>query len=338
MTDVDQKTRRFAIPLAFFCVYFFWGSTFVAIRYGVQFLSPAFVSGFRYCTAGLLLMGILALRGVPWRISGAELKRALLLALLMLTMNNVMVSWGEQYISAGLAALLAAGIPLLIALAETAIPGGTRLNRMGWLGTALGFVGLSMLLLPVLQHGLSARAGAQAGAANDRSVLIGTGILLVANLGWVAGSVYSGRRPTTLPPLLASAWQMLLGGGINILLGTALGGWHSAHWTRGALGAVLWLAVFGSLVGYTAYTYLLHTVPVAKVATYAYVNPIVAVGLSAVFLHEGLHGSQWIAMGVILLAVALVTASRVKRTDAGQVRREAGSSAEVPPALEPVDG
>lgn len=130
---------------------------------------------------------------------------------------------------------------------------------------------------------------------------------------------------------------MVLGGGINILLGTALGGWRTAHWTRGALGAVLWLAVFGSLVGYTAYTYLLHTVPVAKVATYAYVNPIVAVALSAAFLHEGLHGAQRIAMGVILLAVALVTASRARRADKGEVRREAGSSAEVPPAMEPAD-
>ena len=327
------STKRWLIPFAFFCVYFFWGSTFVAIRYGVQFLSPAFVSGFRYATAGLLLMGILAWRGVTLRISGAELRRALLLAVLMLTMNNVMVSWGEQYISAGLAALLAAGIPLLIALAETAVPGGTPLNPTGWAGTALGFGGLAMLLLPVLRRGMAAGPA----SADDRSVLVGTCILLVANLGWVAGSVYSGRHPTTLPPLLASAWQMVLGGGINILLGSALGGWHAAHWTRSAFGALLWLAIFGSLVGYTAYTYLLHTVPVAKVATYAYVNPIVAVGLSAIFLHEGLHGSQWIAMGVILLAVALVTASRARRVDTGKVRRESAANAEVPPALEPAD-
>lgn len=314
-------------------MYFFWGSTFVAIRYGVQFLSPAFVSGFRYGTAGLLLMGILAARGVSLRIPKAELRRALLLALLMLTMNNVMVSWGEQYISAGLAALLAAAIPLLIALSETAIPGGVPLNRIGWLGTAMGFGGLLLLLVPVLRHGMSA----QAASAGDRGVLVGTGILLVANFGWVAGSVYSGRKPTTLPPLLASAWQMLLGGSINILLGTVLGGWHTAHWTRGVAGAVLWLAIFGSLVGYTAYTYLLHTVPVAKVATYAYVNPIVAVGLSAVFLHEGLHGSQWAAMAVILLSVALVTASRTQRADQVTNRREAGVQTEVPSALEPVD-
>ena len=284
----------------------------MAIRYGVQFLSPAFVSGFRYCLAGVLLMGILAVRGVTIRISGAELRRALLIAVLMLTMNNVMVSWGEQYISAGFAALLAAGIPLLIAIAETVIPGGKPLNRMGWAGTLLGLAGLLLLLTPVLRNGLTTHA------AGDRALLTGTTILLVANFGWVTGSLYSGRRPTTLDPLVAAAWQMVLGGGTNILIGSALGGWRHAHWNRGALLAVLWLGLFGSLVGYTAYTYLLHNVPLAKVATYAYVNPIVAVVLSAVFLHESLHGSQWAAMAVILIAVAIVTASKARPLPAAE--------------------
>lgn len=303
------NSRRLLIPTAFFCVYFFWGSTFVAIRYGVQFISPAFVSGFRYFLAGVMLMGILAARGVNLRISRQEISRALLIGLLMLTGNNVLLSWGEQYLSAGFTALLAAGIPLLIAVAETVIPGGTPLNRLGWLGTATGFGGLALLLLPVLRNGLFSHSTS---AAGDRALMIGSAILLVANFSWVAGSLYSGRHPTRLNPLLAAAWQMLLGGGINILLGSALGGWHTAQWNRGVVMAVLWLSIFGSLVGYTAYTYLLHTVPVAKVATYAYVNPIVAVVLSAIFLHEGLHGSQWIAMAVILLAVAIVTASKAK--------------------------
>ncbi len=316
MSNSNPPSKRLLIVIAFACVYFFWGSTFVAIRYGVQFLSPAFVSGFRYFIAGVLLMGILAVRGVKVRVSKAELMRALFIALLMLTMNNVMVSWGEQYISAGYAALLAAGIPLLIAVAENLIPGGTPLNRMGWAGTIIGFGGLALLLAPVLRRGLATHT------AGDRAVLIGTVILLVANFGWVAGSLYSGRHPTTLNPLLAAAWQMLLGGGINILLGTALGGWQHAQWNRGALLAVLWLGVFGSLVGYTAYTYLLHNVPVAKVATYAYVNPIVAVMLSAIFLHEGLHGSQWIAMAIILAAVAIVTASRSKPSSANDLQQQ----------------
>lgn len=312
----SHATKRLLIVVAFACVYFFWGSTFVAIRYGVQFLSPAFVSGFRYFLAGVLLMGILAVRGVNVRLSRQELLRALLIAFLMLTANNVLVSWGEQYISAGYAALLAAGIPLLIAVSENLIPGGTPLNRVGWAGTIIGLGGLALLLAPVLRNGLTSHT------ADDRAVLIGTVILLVASFGWVAGSLYSSRHPTTLNPLSAAAWQMLLGGAINILIGSALGGWQHAHWTRGAVLAVLWLGIFGSLVGYTAYTYLLHNVPVAKVATYAYVNPIVAVGLSAIFLHEGLHGSQWIAMAIILSAVAIVTASKSRPLPASEPQEQ----------------
>jgi drug/metabolite transporter (DMT)-like permease len=183
MTTSTSASKRLLVVIAFACVYFFWGSTFVAIRYGVQFLSPAFVSGFRYFLAGVLLMGILAARGLDVRVSRPELLRALLIALMMLTMNNVMVSWGEQYISAGYAALLAAGIPLLIAVAENLIPGGTPLNRVGWAGTVIGFAGLALLLAPVLRRGFTTHT------AGDRAVLMGTVILLVANLGWVAGSL-----------------------------------------------------------------------------------------------------------------------------------------------------
>ena len=299
MSKPHASTPRSLVMVAFACVYFFWGSTFVAIRVGVRSLSPAFVSGFRYCAAGAILLAVLRLRGMTLALPRAEFQRAFLLGVVMLTGNNVMVSWAEMTISAGLAALLAAAIPLLIALAETLIPGGTPLNRMGWLGTLVGFGGLVLLLAPVVRG--------SAGSAPT-----GVVIMLVANFLWVAGSLYSGRRPSTADPLLGAAWQMLLGGTLSIVMGSALGGWQTAHWTRSALLAVLWLVVFGSLVGYTAYTWLLHHVAVAKVATYAYVNPIVSVGLSSVLLRETLHGSQWIAMAIILASVAVVTASKSK--------------------------
>ncbi len=318
VTTSTSRRHSLLIPLAFACVYFFWGSTFVAIRYGVQYISPAFVSGFRYLAAGLALLCIVWARGRSVAIPRDELVRALLLGLLLLTGNNVLLGWGEQYVSAGYAALLAASIPLMIAMAESIIPGGIPLNRAGWAGTALGVGGLGLLLFPVLRNGLTANAG----SAGDRAVLTGTVILCVGNLSWVAGSLLSGRRPSSLDPFVASAWQMVLAGSINVLIGTATGGWRHAHWSPGVFVAMAWLATFGSLVGYTAYTYLLHTVPVAKVATYAYVNPIVAVILSALFLHEGLHGSQWIAMGVILVAVAVVTASKSKPLPAADPEQE----------------
>jgi drug/metabolite transporter (DMT)-like permease len=309
MTDQQHAQHRWLVLTAFFCVYFFWGSTFVAIRYGVQYLTPAFVSGFRYLIAGGILLVFLPLRGVDVSITRKELLRALVLGLLMLTGNNVLLGWSEQYITAGYAALLTASVPILIAMCESFIPGGTPLNRLGWVGSALGFGGLTLLLAPVLRNGLVLHSGR---SREDRALLLGSSILVVGIASWVVGSLLSGRVPSKLNPFVASAWQMTIAGTINILIGTAAGGWHTARWTPGVFAALAWLATFGSLVGYSAYTYLLHHVPVAKVATYAYVNPIVAVVLSAAFLHEGLHGSQWVAMGIILAAVAIVTASKSK--------------------------
>ena len=318
MTSQNKPPHQWLIPIAFFCVYFFWGSTFVAIRYGVQYLTPAFVSGFRYLFAGLILMAVMRFRKQSIAISKRELLRAFLLSLLLLVGNNVLLGWAEQYVTAGYAALLTASVPLLIAIAESAIPGGTPLNRLGWIGTVLGLGGLVLLLAPVLRNGLVLHSVNGA----DRALSIGTMILIVGIASWVIGSLLAGRNPSTLNPFIASAWQMVLAGTVNILIGTALGGWSSAHWTHRVFEAIAWLTIFGSLIGYSSYTFLLHHVSVAKVATYAYVNPIVAVILSAIFLHEGLHGSQWIAMGIILVAVAIVTASKGTAKPAPQPEEE----------------
>ncbi len=319
--------RDWRIPLAFLCVYFFWGSTFVAIRYSVQFLTPGFVSGFRYLGAGAVLLLIQRWRHGTVRISRQELVRQLAVGLLLLTGNNVLLGWGERYVTAGYAALLAASVPMLIALFESFIPGGIPLNRAGWAGTVLGLGGLLLLLAPVLRNGLVPTAGGAAAREADHALTMGTTILGVAILAWVAGSLLAGRWPSKIDPMLASAWQMSMAGAVNVMIGTAAGGWRSAHWTPGLGTALLWLTVFGSLVGYSAYTYLLARVPVAKVATYAYVNPIVAVGLSAMFLHESLHGSQWAAMAVILMAVAIVTASRAAKKVPAAEMEAVGESA-----------
>ena len=298
----ETKRGRWLIPLAFGCVYVFWGSTFVGIRYVVRFISPAFTSGLRYAIAGSLLMAILAARGKSVRVSRRELVRLLVIGLMLLTGNNVLLAWGEQYVSSGMASLIMAAIPIMIALLETVVPGGEPLNGVGWVGTGMGVGGMVLLLWPSLHLPAGANGG----------VLLASGILMLAGVSWAVGSVVARRWTSSADPMVASAWQMLMGGATNIGIGTALGGWHTAHWTRGVLLVLLWLAVFGSLIGYSAYTYLLHHVPVAKVATYAYVNPIVAVLLGAIFLGERLRGLEWVGMGVILLAVAIVTASKAK--------------------------
>ncbi|ADV84168.1 EamA family transporter [Terriglobus saanensis] len=302
LIEKEAKRARLLVLVAFGCVYFFWGSTFVAIRYVVRFISPAFTSGLRYAIAGSLLMAILAARGKSVRVSRRELVRLLVIGLMLLTGNNVLLAWGEQYVSSGMASLIMASIPILIALLETVVPGGEPLNGVGWVGTTLGVGGMVLLLWPSLHLPEGTNGG----------VLLACGILMLGGVSWAVGSVVARRWTSSADPMVASAWQMLMGGATNIGIGSVLGGWHTAHWTRGVVLGLLWLAIFGSLIGYSAYTYLLHHVPVAKVATYAYVNPIVAVLLGAIFLGERLRGLEWVGMGVILLAVATVTASKAK--------------------------
>ena len=302
-----KRPTQAATLTAFLCVYIFWGSTFVAIRYAVQFITPGILSGSRYLAAGVAILLYRLARRQSVRIHRREAFRLFLLGLFLLTGNNILLGWAEQYITAGYASLLTASVPMLIALFETFIPGGEPLNRIGWLGTALGIGGLLLLLAPVLRHGLTMHGNE---SAADHALALGTVILIFGILSWVSGSLIAGRFPSQLDPTLGAAWQMCMGGTVNLLIGTAVGGWHTAIWTPQVFAAMGWLAVAGSLIGFSSYIFLLQHVPVAKVATYAYVNPIVAVILSAVFLHESLHGQQWIAMAVILAAVAIVTASK----------------------------
>ncbi|GAA3756589.1 DMT family transporter [Terriglobus aquaticus] len=315
----SKRPAQAAIVAAFLCVYIFWGSTFVAIRYAVQYLTPGFVSGFRYWIAAAIILLYRVARGQSIRIDRREALRLLILGLFLLTGNNVLLGCAEKYITAGYASLLTASVPILIALFETFIPGGEPLNRVGWAGTVLGMGGLTLLLAPVLRNGLVLHGH---GTAADSALALGTGILIAAIFTWVAGSLIGGRYSSRVDPVLGAAWQMAMGGTVNVLIGTALGGWHTAHWTPGVFNAIAWLSIAGSLIGYSCYIFLLENVPVAKVATYAYVNPIVAVILSAVFLHESLHGQQWIAMAIILVAVAIVTASKSKHAPSRTLTEE----------------
>jgi drug/metabolite transporter (DMT)-like permease len=304
MTKASSVRQRWLIPVAFLCVYFFWGSTYVGIRYGVRFISPFFVSGLRTTAAALILLGILKVRGVSLRMTRGQLLQTVVMGWLLVTLNNSMLGFSERYLSAGFAALMTASIPILIAILEAVIPGGKPLSKMEWGGTMLGLGGLALLLWPALRSGVAEH---EAGVTNP--ILKGTLILSVALAAWITGSMISSRKSLGIDPFVAAGVQMLFGGSTNVLIGTATGAWHTAHWNTGVFLALAWLSIGGSLIGFSAYTFLLHNVAIAKVTTNAYVNPMVAVLLSSVFLGESLHGSQWVAMAVILLAVAIVTAS-----------------------------
>ncbi len=173
------------------------------------------------------------------------------------------------------------------------------MSKMGWAGTFTGFAGLAILMSRSIRGQSLTSATALACAA-----------LIVAAAAWAVGSVLSQRMEIKASPLVSSTWQMLIAGSINMLIGLMSGGLRTSHWTRGAWLATLYLAVFGSLAGYTSYMFLLRNVRLSTVATYAYVNPIVAVLLGWAFLHETLHGSEWLGMGIVLISVAVVIASR----------------------------
>ena len=295
------------VLLAFACVYLFWGSTYVAIRFGVEVLSPYVLASSRFLIAGPLMLAICASRGLKLRQSWRDLSLLAVMGILMLGLGNMGLVWCEQFLPSGLSALLFAVIPLFIAVFEAVLPEGEGLRARGWLGIAIGFLGLVILLFPGIREGLRLQPG------QHSAQLLGSGIAIAAAFAWTCGSILSRRAKLAAPAFVAAAWQMLFAGIFNLFLMLITGGTYRVAWPPQALWSIAWLVTFGSLVGYTAYIYLLENVPVAKVATYAYINPIVAVILGAIFLHEHMVPIEYGGMVAILLAVYLVTSSRLTR-------------------------
>jgi drug/metabolite transporter (DMT)-like permease len=293
---------RTRILIAFGCVYFFWGSTYVAIRFGVEVLPPFVLASSRFLIAGPLMLGICALRGLTLRVSWRELGMLAAIGILMLGGGNMGLVWCEQYLSSGLAALIIAVIPLYVALFEAILPNGEGLRLKGWIGIGVGLAGLLVLLSPGLMDGMH----------GDTRQLMGAAVALGCAFSWTAGSILSRRAKLNVSPFTAAAWEMVFAGIFNLGVMFVSGDYHGTHWNRQAWVSVLYLVTFGSLVGYTAYIYLLDHVPVAKVATYAYINPIVAVILGAIFLHERMVPIEYTGMAAILIAVYLVTSSKLK--------------------------
>jgi drug/metabolite transporter (DMT)-like permease len=229
--------------------------------------------------------------------------RLAFVGVLLLAISNAVLAWSETYVPTGLAALITSVVPIWFLVIETyLVRDGERVTLRGVAGVVLGIAGVAVLLWPRLTstHPLG------------RWELVASVSLIGSSFVWALGSVIGRRWRIQVDPLVGSGWQMMAAGVVDVLLGMALGQHHRAHWDARGLAAVLYLVVFGSWVGYSAYVWLLEHVPTAKVATYAYVNPVVAVILGWLVLGEPIDRYILLGSAIIVPAVALVTSAKVR--------------------------
>ncbi len=308
VTAQAAAQRRYVL-IAFAAVYLFWGSTYTAIHVAGEHLPPPVVSASRSVITTVLIVAISLMRGKSLRVPKGEGPKLALVGILFMSGNNMLLTWGETMVPSGFASLIVSTMPIMIALMERFLPGGEPLNKRGWAGTLLGTAGIAVLVWPSLHH-----ATHDPGGANGSRAGLGTLICLLAALSFGIGSVLSRRFRFRADTFVATGWQIGSAGLFNLVFAFAAGSFHHAVWTPHGIEAIVYLSIFGSLVGLVAFTYLLQNVAVTKVATYAFVNPMIAVMLGVVLLGEHLAATEITGMGIIVGAVALVVLSRVGGT------------------------
>ncbi|PAU64957.1 drug/metabolite exporter YedA [Pseudomonas indica] len=284
-----MPARRFPLILlgAFFALYLIWGSTYLVIRIGVESWPPMLMAGVRFVIAGSLMFAWLRWRGVPaptWR----EWKAAAVIGVLLLSCGNGGVTVAEHLgVASGVAALAVATVPLFALL--FGLIWGQRTSSLEWAGIVLGLVGIGLLNL----------------GSNLQGSPLGAGLILFAAAAWAFGSMWSKHLPLPAGPM-ASAAEMLAGG-VALLIASALSGERMTELpTAAGWGALAYLVVFGSIIAFSAYLYLLKNVRPAAATSYAYVNPVVAVVLGILFAGERIGMEEWLAMTVIVSAVVLI--------------------------------
>jgi drug/metabolite transporter (DMT)-like permease len=292
------RPSKILILAAFAALYLIWGSTYLAIRFAIDTIPPLLMAGTRFLLAGFIMYAIARGQGAPHG-SLANWRTALIIGGCLLLGGNGGVTLAEQYVSSGLASVMVATVPIYIALLAWWSGIAPKPSPIVWLGLAGGFAGVAILIGPALPF--SSNGQGHAG--------IGMLILLFSSFIWSAGSIYSRKAKSASPPLLLAGQQMICGGGLLTAAGLLMGEHHRFDASRISLlsmGSFAYLVVIGALVGYTAYIFLLRHCDPSKVATYAYVNPIVAVILGALFAGETLTARAVLAAGLIIGSVALV--------------------------------
>ena len=292
----DGSLPTGAVVLSFGLVYVLWGATFFAMRIGVESFPPLILAGMRHLSVGLVLYPLLRWRtGI--RPTAEHWRTAAVTGTLLLMIGNGGVCWAEQTVPSGIAALLVATVALWMVIVDWVRPKGHRPSARVLFGIVLGFAGMAILVGP-------AKLG-----SSGRVDPVGAGVLIAASLAWACGSLYSKHGTLPSSPMLGVAMQGLCGGAalwIAALFGGEIGRFHPASAPLRAWLAVGYLFVFGSCIGFTAYLYILKNSTAARVGTYAFVNPVVALIIGWLLGGEALTPRTLLAAAVILTAVVLV--------------------------------
>jgi drug/metabolite transporter (DMT)-like permease len=292
---VEAAPRTLWIVLAFATVYIVWGSTYLAIAYAVKTMPPFLMAGTRFLIAGGLLY-VFTRRHHAGPLTWANWRAAIITGTLMLLGGNGLVCWAEQIVPSGIAATLIASAPVWFVMLEWLVFGGARPSALLMVGVAVGLAGVMALVRPW--------------AGGGEVDFLGGLALLAACFFWAMGSLYSRRSAATKATFLSTAMQMIAGGVAQLMFATLVGEWARVDiekFSVESIVAFLYLLVFGSIVAFSAYVWLLKVCSPSLVSTYAFVNPLIAVALGALIARESLSSSSMIAMAIIVVGVMTIT-------------------------------
>ncbi|HXW90599.1 MAG TPA: EamA family transporter [Terriglobales bacterium] len=297
-----SRPSRSSVVFAFALVYLFWGSTYLGIDIAVEQIPPALMCATRFSIAGLFMLAFCGLRGRKILYAPRRLGEMAMVGTLLLVGGNLTLSYAEKLIPSGLAALIVAICPLWFLVLDNLLLGHHRISLRGKAGLALGIAGLAVLLWPQLM----------ATTAFGRRELWSSLSLIGGSFSWALGSVLAKKwKSADVDPLSATAWEMVAAGLVNFVVAAGIEDFSRVVWTVRGVAAMGYLVVCGSWIGYTAYIWLLGHVPTSKVSTYAYVNPVVAVFLGWLILHERIDAYILAGSAIVIASVILVTSAEV---------------------------
>ena len=300
LSRLPQSTK---VALAFACVYLFWGSTYVAIHVAGEHLPVPVVSASRTTLSTIIIITACLVMRRSLRVPAGEWWKLVVVGVLFMSANNMLLTWGETMIPTGFASLIACTLPIMVAILNGVLHGGDAMNSRAWAGTMLGILGISVLVWPSL-----GRHGNPIGT----HPLLGSAAVLGAAFCFAVGSVLSRRFKFQADTFVATGWQLGAAAIFNWIFALCTGSIPNMDWTPHGTEAILYLSVFGSIFGLVAFTYLLQNVSVNKVATYAFVNPVIAVLLGVLLLGERMTKTEGVGMAIIIGAVAIVIYSQRK--------------------------